>query len=166
MCKNVQCTGKKMAVFLNDLPALQGFDVLRDSATESARLQKWLRIFKIHCILDRQGYERKRYCYIVRGGGVELQDVYWQFTFDPWQPGDGETKYSVVKKQFYDYFLSSNIVNSSIHVDMQVIMLTSDLFMSTCELIMLTCKIFVSTCQITMFTCKLSLTTCEITCTC
>lgn len=107
------------------------------------------------------------------GGGVELQDVYWQFTFDPWQPGDGETKYSVVKKQFYDYFLSSNIVNSSIHVDMQdiyvnmrVIMLTSDLFMSTCELIMLTCKIFVSTCQITMFTCKLSLTTCEITCTC
>lgn len=104
MCKNVQCTGKKMAVFLNDLPALQGFDVLRDSATESARLQKWLRIFKIHCILDRQGYERKRYCYIVRGGGVELQDVYWQFTFDPWQPGDGETKYSVVKKQFYDYF--------------------------------------------------------------
>lgn len=103
---------------------------------------------------------------LLGGGGVELQDVYWQFTFDPWQPGDGETKYSVVKKQFYDYFLSSNIVNSSIHVDMQVIMLTSDLFMSTCELIMLTCKIFVSTCQITMFTYKLSLTTCEITCTC
>lgn len=167
MCKNVQCTGKKMAVFLNDLPALQGFDVLRDSATESARLQKWLRIFKIHCILDRQGYERERYCYIVRGGGVQNFKMY------PWQPGDGETKYSVVKKQFYDYFLSSNIVDSSIHVDMQdiyvnmrVIMLTSDLFMSTCELIMLTCKIFVSTCQITMFTCKLSLTTCEITCTC
>lgn len=104
MCKNVQCTGKKMAVFLNDFPALQGFDIHRDSATESARLQKWLRIFEINCILDRQGYERKRYCFIVEGGGVELQDVYQKFTFDPRQPGDGETKYSVVKKQFYDYF--------------------------------------------------------------
>lgn len=67
-----------MAVFLNDFPALQGFDIHRDSATESARLQKWLRIFEINCILDRQGYERKRYCFIVEGGGggVELQDVY------------------------------------------------------------------------------------------
>lgn len=92
-----------MAAFLSDLPAVQSFDVHGDSTTVSARWQKWHRSFEIYCTGNGVTDNEQRKALLLHCGGVQLQDVY--FTFEPRQPGDGETEYSVVKKQFNDYFV-------------------------------------------------------------